>query len=312
MHRPVLLSEAVDLLNVREGGRYIDGTLGAGGHAAAILARAGRDGFLLGIDRDEDALARASERLAPWRGQYQLVRGNFAAMREIAEAHGLSAVDGIILDVGVSSEQLESAKRGFSFQQDGPLDMRMDTSSGKTAEDYVNELSEGEIRDALRTLGEEPRAGRIARAIVGRRAAERIARTAELADIVAEAQGGRHGRIHPATKTFQALRILVNRELESLETGLAAALNLLREEGRLAVISFHSLEDRIVKVFFAQHAGRWESLQAGGQVWRGLEPRVKPVTRKPIIASAEEIAANARARSAKLRVAERLAAGVAG
>ncbi|MDI6775109.1 MAG: 16S rRNA (cytosine(1402)-N(4))-methyltransferase RsmH [Verrucomicrobiota bacterium] len=308
-HQPVLLDEALDLLNVKPGGTYIDGTVGSGGHAAAILDRAGPGGFVLGIDRDQDALKRAEQTLAGRFGRgtrnYDLARGNYSEMTRLARERGLNRVDGVLLDLGVSSEQLDGAERGFSFDKDGPLDMRMDRAEPLTAADLARDLSEEELARLIRELGEDRRARAIARAIVKERAQAPIRTTAKLAGLVERAIGGRRGRIHPATRTFQALRMRVNRELECLRHGLDAALATLAPGGRLAVIAFHSLEDRTVKRFMADHAGRWESLPAGGRAWRGSAPAARLVTRKPVTPSAGEIERNPRARSAKLRVAER-------
>jgi 16S rRNA (cytosine1402-N4)-methyltransferase len=237
--------------------------------------------------------------------QCVFVHGNFAEMGGIARAAGFGRVDGVVLDLGVSSEQLETAERGFSFIQDGPLDMRMDTSEKETALRLVNDLAEDELRALLKDYGEEPNARRIARAVVRLRSEQPLTRTTELADLVCGVTGRRRGT-HPATRTFQALRIAVNRELEALRDGLGEALRLLGSGGRLAVVAFHSLEDRIVKQRFAAHAGRWESLQAGGRAWRGEQPPVRRITRKPVIASDQERARNPRSRSAKLRVVERI------
>ena len=218
----------------------------------------------------------------------------------------VSDVDGVLLDLGFSSDQMDDAARGFSFQAEGPLDMRLDRSEPRTAADLVNGMEESELADVIFELGEERDARRIARAIVAERVRSPIRTTRRLADVVAAAKRGPRGKIHPATQTFQALRIAVNRELESLDRGLEGALALVKPGGRVGVISFHSLEDRRVKRFFAEHAGRWESLEQGGERWVGAEPQVKLVTRKPVTASEDEIRANPRARSAKLRVAERV------
>jgi 16S rRNA (cytosine1402-N4)-methyltransferase len=305
MHRPVLLQEVLDGLAVREGGVYIDGTAGGGGHAEAILQLSGPDGRLLGMDRDAAALERVQRRLAPYASRIVLHHGNFADMISIAEQHGFSGVDGVLLDLGMSSDQVDDAARGFSFRHDGPLDMRMDRSQGATAEELVNGLGEAELADLFWRLGEERASRRIASRIVAERQVSRIHTTAHLAELVAGAKG-RTGPTHPATQVFQALRMAVNRELESAEAGLEAAVRVVRPGGRVAVISFHSLEDRLVKQFFVRHEGRWESLPAGGEAWRGEEPKVKRVTRKPVSASREEMKENPRARSAKLRVAERI------
>ncbi len=306
MHQPVLVKEVIDLLAVKPGGTYIDGTVGSGGHAAALLERIGPHGFLLAIDRDADAVERARARLAAWKSQCAIERGNFVDMMKIASGKGIRSVDGVILDLGVSSEQIESVERGFSFMNDGPLDMRMDKSAGRTCRDLVNGLGEDELADVLRTFGEEPRAKRIARAIVRARRTAPIATTLELAGVIEAVAGCRHGRLHPATRAFQALRIMVNEELDFLSKGLVAGLNVLGSGGRLAVISFHSLEDRIVKRLFAEHAGRQVALAAGGSEWRGERPPVRLMTRRPVTPSAAETAGNPRARSAKLRVAERI------
>jgi 16S rRNA (cytosine1402-N4)-methyltransferase len=214
-------------------------------------------------------------------------------------------VDGILLDIGISSNQLDDAERGFSFMRDGPLDMRMNRGKARTAADLLNTLSEADLAGLLRRYGEEPRARAIARRVVEQRQQALFVRTPQLADLVMGVYGGRRGRIHPATQTFQALRIAVNGELEALEQGLEAGLGLLAPGGRMLVISFHSLEDRIVKHFFAEHQGRWESLAEGGRKWIGSTPQVEVLTRRPVMASDEECLVNPRARSAKLRAAER-------
>lgn len=304
MHKPVLLNEVLDLLGVKTGGTYIDGTLGSGGHSEGIFERAGSQGRLLAIDRDVEALERSRKRLERFGEQCIFAHGNFAEMDSIAGEQGIDSVDGILLDLGNSSEQLDMGERGFSFSADGPLDMRMDQSRGVTAEDLVNEMSEADLVSIFKKYAQEPSAKRVAGMIVRERAKERIVRTAQLADLVSRVKGGRRGRIDPATKVFQALRMAVNKELESIIAGLDAALKILKPGGRLAVISFHSGEDRLVKHFIARHEGRYESLMAGGDRWIGEEPRVKRITRKPVTPSERECGENRRARSAKLRVAE--------
>jgi 16S rRNA (cytosine1402-N4)-methyltransferase len=306
MHQPVLLEEVIELMGIKPGGRYIDGTVGGGGHAGAILEKAGFGGRLLGIDRDAAALARTAERLSTWGSGCALEQGDFADMIAMAERHDLKDVDGVLLDLGMSSDQVDSPERGFSFLQDGPLDMRMDFTQELTAEKLVNESDERTLADILWRLGEEPASRRIAKVICAERDRRRIETTGHLAEIVSEAKGGRRGRIHPATKTFQALRMAVNSELESLETGLEAALSLVAPGGRVAIISFHSLEDRVVKHGFARHVGKWESLPAGGRRWIGDRPVARWITRKPVMASDKELTDNPRARSAKLRVVERV------
>lgn len=309
MHRSVLIEEVVELLAVVSGGTYVDGTLGSAGHALRIMQDAGPEGRLVGIDRDADALERAREKLSACEGALHLEHGNYADMEGIVRDLGIERVNGVLLDIGVSSNQLDEPGRGFSFMHDGPLDMRMDTTTGQTAADLVNTMSRQYLVDVFRVYGEERHANRIAAALVRERDNSPITRTAQLAEIVERAAGGRRGRIHPATRVFQALRIAVNDELGSLKRGLEAGLELLDTGGRMVVISFHSLEDRIVKRFFASHAGRWESLAAGGEEWVGLEPRVRLLNKKPVTAGHEELSENPRARSAKLRGIERIPPG---
>ena len=305
MHKPVLLKETVDSLAVKPGGVYIDGTLGRAGHAREILARAGTGARLVGIDRDTLALTESAERLERIPGvSLTLVHGCHGNIAKIVRDEGIGAVDGILLDLGVSSPQLDEADRGFSFRADGPLDMRMDRSRGETAADIVATRSEDELASLLRTFGEEPNARRIAWAIVQARAVARIETTAQLASLV-EKTVGRSGAQHPATRTFQAFRMAVNDELGELERALEGGLGLLKPGGRMAVITFESLTDRTVKRFFAAHAGRMVSLQQGGERWEGTLPKVRLVTRHAVTASDEEIAENPRARSAKLRTIER-------
>jgi len=301
-HEPVLLAEVVGGLGLRGGGVYVDGTAGSGGHCEAILAAAGPSTRLIAIDRDGAALERVERRLKGRGWVYDLVQGDFAHMREIVAGFGLAGVDGIVLDLGVSSEQLEEAARGFSFRKDGPLDMRMDPRSGMTAADLVNELTEQELSGIFVEFGEERFARAIARAIVKSRI-ERIETTGQLAAIV-EGVKRRRGRIHPATKVFQALRIAVNRELESLRAGLDAGLSMLNVGGRMAVISFHSLEDREVKKVFRAHVGTWESLAGGGERWHGALPVARFVEKRAIRPRQAEVDTNPRARSAKLRIVE--------
>ncbi len=284
------------------GGRYIDGTVGGGGHAAAILDRSDPDGRLLGLDLDPQALEVARQTLAPYGQRVTLVEGDFRDLREIAEGYGFRPAEGIILDLGLSSLQLSDPERGFSFLKEGPLDMRFSTRQATTAADLVNGLSEEELKGLIRRYGEEPRAGAIARAIVRHRP---VRTTKALADIVVRAVGpGR--RLHPATKTFQALRIAVNDELTALEEALPQAVEILREGGRLLVISFHSLEDRIVKGFMRREA-RGCLCPPEVPVCRcGHRPTLKVLTKAPIRPTAEEVERNPRSRSAKLRMAERI------
>jgi 16S rRNA (cytosine1402-N4)-methyltransferase len=295
-HTPVLLNEVLTGLQPRDGGRYIDGTLGGGGHAAPVLEHSAPGGRLLGIDADPAALAATAARLAPFGERVVLAHGNFRAIGQLARDHGFAGVDGILLDLGVSSHQLDTAERGFSFATDAPLDMRLDPTQGETAAELVNELPENELADVIFRYGEERGSRRIARFVAEARRKHLIATTGELAELVTRALGGRRGKIHPATRTFQALRIAVNRELESLEAALPQAVDLLASGGRLAVISFHSLEDRIVKLFFRAESGY-------GGTGHG---RLAIVTKKPIEATEDEARSNPRARSAKLRIAERV------
>lgn len=305
-HTPVLLEETVSALVQRPGGTYVDCTAGAGGHSAAILEAAGPDARLLAIDRDPSALALAAERLAPYGPRATLRRATFSTVADVVRELALPPLRGILMDIGVSSMQLDRPERGFSFQADAPLDMRMDPDAPVTAASLLAELDEPALADILRRYGEEPQSRRIAHAIADARRKDALpATTLALADLVERAKGGRRGRLHPATQTFQALRIAVNRELDELETALPAAFSLLEPGGRLAVITFHSLEDRIAKNFMAAHEGRMESLMAGGARWSGIPPRGRRVTRHPVVASETETLANPRARSAKLRVLER-------
>lgn len=305
MHQAVLLDEVMQWLAPRAGGVYVDGTVGGGGHARAILEAAGSTGRLLALDQDATALDRARLAMGECAACCTFVHASFADLERVASIHGVAGVDGVLLDIRISSDQLDNADRGFSFMKDGPLDMRMDRGVAATAADLVNTLSEYELTDVLRRYGEEPRARAIARRIVANRDVRAFSRTSELADLVMKVYGGRRGRIHPATLTFQALRIAVNGELKALEAGLAAGLNVLAPGGRLVVISFHSLEDRMVKHFFADHQGRWESLAEGGRKWTGVLPQVEVLTRKPVMALDGECEQNPRARSAKLRAVER-------
>ncbi|ABU57202.1 16S rRNA (cytosine(1402)-N(4))-methyltransferase RsmH [Roseiflexus castenholzii] len=289
-HTPVLLTETLAGLQPHPGGWYIDGTVGGGGHAAAILEATAPDGRLLGIDCDPAALAAAAARLAPYGERVTLVRGSFREIGRLAHKAGFVQVQGVLLDLGVSSYQLDTPERGFSFQASAPLDMRLDPDAPMTAANLVNDLPERDLADLIFRYSEERGSRRIARAIVEARQRRPITTTDELAEIVSRALGGRRGRIHPATRTFQALRIAVNDELTSLDAALPQIVELLVVGGRMAIITFHSLEDRIVKQFMRAEA------QAG---------HLRLITRKPVEASSEEQRINPRSRSAKLRVAER-------
>lgn len=300
-HLSVLYKDIIHALSPRAGGRYIDGTLGAGGHAAGILEASAPDGELLGLDLDPQALAIARERLSGFGERAHIVQASYLEMAEQASRLGWEQVDGIVLDLGLSSMQLDTAERGFSFLQDGPLDMRFDPTLGSSAADLLNSLDEGELADILFRYGEERLSRRIARAIVHNRP---LASTRQLADLVLKTIGKRE-RIHPATRTFQALRIAVNGELDAVESILPLAVEMLKQGGRLAVISFHSLEDRIVKTYF-RHEGR-DCICPPQQPVCNCEHRaqITEINRKPIEANAEEVVLNSRARSAKLRIVEK-------
>ncbi|MBI3941892.1 MAG: 16S rRNA (cytosine(1402)-N(4))-methyltransferase RsmH [Chloroflexi bacterium] len=302
-HTPVLPGEVLDALQPHPGGVYIDGTVGAGGHSQLILHAAGPGSRLLGLDADPDALARAGERLASFGERIVLVHSNFADLFEVAQEYGFTPCDGILLDLGLSSMQLSDGGRGFSFQQDGPLDMRFDPSQPETAADLLNNLPEQELANLIYEYGEEHQSRRIARAIVQARP---LRTTRQLADLVARVTGrGRQG-IHPATRTFQALRIGVNEELQMLEKVLPQALRCLKPGGRLAVISFHSLEDRIVKNFFQQEARDCICPPEQPICTCHHHSTLAIITRRPVQSTEEEISRNPRSRSAKLRLAERL------
>lgn len=291
-HTSVLLQEVLEYLSPQKGRKYIDATLGGGGHTFA-LAKAG--GKVLGIDQDTDALAYVRHRLATdetgIKNDIQLVQGNFSSLKEIAQAQGFDQVTGILFDLGVSSHQLDEGKRGFSLLKEANLDMRMDQNLSVTAKDLVNGLHKGELTELFQKYGEEPFAKRIAEAIIKQREEKKIETTLELAEIVRKCYIGGKGKTHPATRVFQALRIAVNDELYSLEIALPQALELLEKGGRIAVITFHSLEDRIVKQMFASFEEK------------GLG---KSVAKKPIEPKEREIAENPRSRSSKLRVFEKL------
>ncbi len=300
-HLPVLLSEVIAQLAVREGGVYIDGTFGAGGYTRANLAEGGR---VLAIDRDPAAIAAGRALEAGSAGRLKLVEGRFSDLDAHAEAAGFVPADGIVLDIGVSSMQLDEAERGFSFRLDGPLDMRMG-QSGPDAAAIVNGASTKDLARIIGILGEERKAGRIARAIVAARDTTPILRTLDLAEIVASAAGPQGAqRIHPATRTFQALRIFVNRELEELAEALAAAERVLCEGGRLVVVAFHSLEDRIVKRFLQERSGRI-AVSRHAPLIEGPAPTFVLATRHAVEAGDAEVSKNPRARSAKLRAATR-------
>ena len=303
-HQPVLLAEVLDLLDLQAGQNVIDCTVGAGGHAESMLRQIAPAGKLLGLDVDRVALDLTQSRLAPFAGRVTLALTNFDRAAEAAMAQQFSPVHAILADLGVSSMHLDQPERGFSFSHDGPLDMRMNAEAPQTAADLVNALSEEALADIIYQYGEERKSRRIARAIVKARP---VFSTMKLAEIVSRAVGGRRGqKTHPATRTFQALRIAVNDELGALERFLPQAVTLLAPGGRLAVISFHSLEDRIVKRFFQQEAKDCLCPPRQPVCTCHHRARVEIITRKPVTASEREKLDNPRARSAKLRVAKKI------
>jgi len=304
-HRPVMPVEVLVAMQPKSGGRYADGTLGGGGHAAALLRASAPDGWLFGSDRDAAALAAARERLAEFTGRFELRQANFAELTAWVAA---GSCDGVLLDLGVSSPQLDQAGRGFSFQNDGPLDMRMDPSQGRTAADWVNHEAPETLAKIFWEFGDERDSRRIARAIEAERAVRRIATTTQLAALVERLNPRRGQRTHPATRVFQALRIAVNDELGALRSGLVAALTVLKPGGRMAVITFHSLEDRMVKVFGNVRARDYtfDGEVDVPELRRPKRPELRWVSRKAILPGAAELAENPRSRSAQLRVMEKL------
>jgi len=302
-HQPVLYHDIILALHPKSGGRYVDGTLGAGGHAAGILAASSPDGLLLGLDVDPQALELARQRLAPFGERACLIQASYTTLGDQLTALDWPPVDGILLDLGASSMAFDTPERGFSFQADGPLDMRFNPANPLTASELVNGLPEVELASVIYRYGEEPAARRIAQAIVRARP---VSGTQALAEIIVKASGGKRGRIHPATRTFQALRIAVNQELKSIEAVLPQAVQALEPGGRLAVIAFHSLEDRIVKEFFRQESRDCICPPRQPICTCGHKASIHEVTRRPIQPAAEEIQQNPRARSTKLRIAEKL------
>ena len=307
-HTPVLLSETISLLAPERGGVFVDGTLGGGGHAAAVLERLPIGGRLIGIDRDGEALRAAGERLKPYGERFFALHGNFFNMRALLEGEGIGALNGVLLDLGVSSHQLDSPERGFSYRLDAPLDMRMDLSEPRSAYDVVNGYSIEALTRILRDYGEERFSRRIAERISRAREKKPIQTTAELAEIVREAIPGkfRAEPQHPARRTFQAVRIEVNGELGGLDRAVEDACALLQSGGRLCIITFHSLEDRIVKQAFRRFENPCVCPPDAPVCVCGRRPTARILTKKPLVASAAEAAENPRATSAKLRAVERL------
>lgn len=308
LHIPVLFKETIDYLNIRPGGIYVDCTLGGAGHSSEIAKRMQPDGVLIGIDQDQNALNAAKQKLAEYKDSVIIVKDNFRNIKNIVHNAGFDKVDGILMDIGVSSHQIDEEERGFSYMHDGLLDMRMDVSRGVTAGDLLNNASQQELKRIIRDYGEEKWADRVAKFICDERQKYKIETTFQLVDIIkmaipaaARREGG-----HPAKRTFQALRIAVNDELNVLEAALNDAVELLRDGGRIAVITFHSLEDRIVKSIFNQLERPCTCPPKIPICVCGKEPMVKVLTRKPVTAMEAELEINSRSKSAKLRAAERV------
>ena len=306
-HKSVLLYETVDSLNIKPDGIYVDGTLGGGGHAFEVASRLGENGRLIGIDQDADAIKAATERLTPYKDKVTIVRSNYRNIREVLEGLGIQKVDGIYLDLGVSSYQLDTAERGFTYREDAPLDMRMDQRNEKTAADIVNDYTEMELFRVIRDYGEDKFAKNIAKHIVRARENGRIETTDQLVEIIKAAipakmrqEGG-----HPAKRTFQAIRIELNKELEVLTDSIDTMIDLLNPDGRLSIITFHSLEDRIVKLRFRDNENPCVCPPNLPVCVCGKKSKGKVITRKPIIPADEEIEENKRSKSSKLRVFER-------
>lgn len=309
-HRPVLLDECIDSLNIRDTGVYVDGTLGGAGHSQEILKRLKEGGVLIGIDQDEEALEIARDRLNNLKSDARVITSNtnFCNIQEVLKDNGIDRVSGILLDIGVSSYQLDEANRGFSYNKDAPLDMRMDKKNKVTAEYIVNSYSEQELKRVISEYGEEKWASRIAKFIVLEREKNRIATTFDLVSVIKKAipKGARIDGPHPAKRTFQAIRIEVNDELGVLERTIDRAVELLESEGRLAVITFHSLEDRIVKTKFASMKDPCVCPKEFPVCVCGKKPVARVITKKPIVPTRQELNENPRARSAKLRVLEKI------
>ena len=309
-HKPIMLEECIEFLKIRRDGVYLDCTLGGGGHSSEIVKRLGSKGVLIGIDQDKNAVEAAKKRLLSINSKANVIikHTNFENIREVLEALKIDSVDGVLLDLGVSSHQLDEGKRGFSYQHDAPLDMRMNQNQDFDAQTLVNTWSKYDIAGIIREYGEERWAARIAEFIVRSREVQKISTTGQLVEIIKSAipAAARREGPHPAKRTFQALRIAVNRELEVLENLLDTVTDLLSSGGRLAIISFHSLEDRIVKKSFQKQSRGCVCPRDFPKCVCGFTPKLKIITRKPITPTEKELDANPRARSAKLRVAERL------
>ena len=307
-HRPVLLEECMEGLAIRPDGVYVDGTAGGAGHSSEIASRLGENGRLLALDQDATAVAVATQRLSVYGERAQVVRSNFCRVEEVCHSLGISEIDGMLMDLGVSSYQLDTAERGFSYQADAPLDMRMDVRNPLTARTVVNEYSEDALRRILFDYGEERFSSRIAANIIHAREKAPIETTGELVEIIKRSipAAAREGGHHPAKRSFQALRIEVNAELDVIAPAIKSAVGMLRPGGRIAIITFHSLEDRIVKQTFASLASGCTCPKDFPVCVCGKRPTVKVISRKPVLPSREELEENPRSRSAKLRIAEKL------
>ena len=307
-HYSVMLGECIDALNIKPDGIYVDGTAGGGGHSFEIASRLAKGGRLIAIDQDADAIEAAGKRLSVYEDRVTLVRDNFSNLASVCERLGISKIDGLLLDLGVSSYQLDTAERGFSYMSDAPLDMRMDKRNELDAWRVVNEYSEAEIKRILYEYGEERFSGRIARNIVEARTISPINTTGELVHVISRAipAAAREGGSHPAKRSFQAIRIEVNKELNVIAPAIDSAVKLLDEGGRIAILTFHSLEDRLVKQAFAAAAKGCTCPRNFPVCVCGNKPKLKVITHKPILPSKEELADNSRSHSAKLRVAERI------
>ena len=307
-HIPVLLNQTVDNMAIKPSGIYVDCTLGGGGHSKAVISKLGPEGVLIGIDQDVSAVEAASQALGEHSARFEAVHSSFGKITEILHGFGIEEIDGVLFDLGVSSYQLDTKERGFSYKLDAPLDMRMDKTNGLTAGYLVNNLGEAELADIIWRYGEERWAKRIAQFIVERREEEPIKTTGQLVEVIKAAvpAGARREGPHPAKRTFQALRIEVNNELNVLKTTLVKAVQLLKQGGRIAVITFHSLEDRIVKEQFRMMAKGCECPPGFPVCICGKKPLIHIVTKRPIVPAAQEININPRARSAKLRIGEKL------
>ena len=306
-HYSVLLNETIEQLDIKENGIYVDGTLGGGGHASAVLQRLGETGRLIGIDQDAAAIEAAGDRLAPFGDKVTIVRSNYSAMPQVLADLGIHGVDGIVLDLGVSSYQLDTAERGFSYREDAPLDMRMDTRQKMTARDIVNDYTEADLYRVIRDYGEDKFAKNIAKHIVQARAVKPVETTAELSEIIRASIPMKFQKKsgHPAKRTFQAIRIELNRELDVLRDSLDDMIDLLNPGGRLCIITFHSLEDRIVKSSFRKNENPCICPSHFPVCVCGNVSKGKVITRKPILPSEEELTVNSRSKSAKLRIFER-------